>query len=68
MDVVLAMAILGFAILGILRPAVILRWAMRAHPEFVGEERALLLMVRLIGAAGLGIGIFLAVIVFRSVE
>jgi hypothetical protein len=64
--VLFAMAFFGFAILGIARPDVVLRWAKQAHPEFEGDEAPLLLIVRLIGAVGLCIALFFSILVVRS--
>ena len=60
------MAFLGFAILGMARPDVVLRWAKQAHPEFTGDDAPLLLIVRLIGAVGFGIAVYFSVLIFRS--
>jgi hypothetical protein len=65
-DVLFAMLFFGFAILGIARPDVILRWVKQARPEFAGDDAPLLLIVRLIGAVGFGVALFFFVIVVRS--
>ena len=65
-DVLFAMMMFGFAILGIVRPDVILRWVKQAHPEFAGDEAPLLLIIRLIGIGGFGVVLFFSVLIVRS--
>jgi hypothetical protein len=62
------MAFLGFAILGIARPDVILRWAKQAHPEFAGDDAPLLLIIRFVGAGVFGVALFISVIIIRSFQ
>lgn len=65
-DIVLAVSALSMALLGILRPVVIVRWAKQAHPELRENDETLLSITRLIGVGGLCIALFFLVIVIRS--
>jgi hypothetical protein len=65
-DVVIAALVLGVAVLAILRPVVIVRWAKRAHPDLREEDRKVLWIARLIGVGGLGVAVFFLVIIIRS--
>jgi hypothetical protein len=65
-DVVLAALVLGVAVLAILRPVVIVRWAKRAHPDLPEDDETILWIARLVGVGGLGVGLFFLVIVVRS--
>jgi hypothetical protein len=65
-DVLFALMMYGFVILGIVRPDVIVRWVRQLHPEYAGDEKPLLFIVRLVGWVGLGIVIFFSVIIVRS--
>jgi hypothetical protein len=64
--VVVLLLIVG--ILGIVRPRVILGWAKQAHPEIrVDDETPLLAIVRLIGAGGLIMAAYVAILVARAI-
>ncbi len=65
-DVVLAAVVLGGAVLAIFRPVVIVRWAKRAHPDLPEDDETILWIARLMGVGGLGVALFLLVIVVRS--
>jgi hypothetical protein len=65
-DVLFAMAMLGFAILSVVRPAVVLRWARRAHPQIAEDNEAALWIARLVGVAGFAVALFFFVIIVRS--
>ncbi len=65
-DVVLAALVLGVAVLAILRPVVIVRWAKRAHPDLPEDDETILWIARLVGVGGLGVGLFFLVIIVRS--
>jgi hypothetical protein len=65
-DVVLAASVLGGAVLAILRPVVIVRWAKRAHPDLPEDDERVLWIARLIGVGLLGIGGFILMIIVRS--
>ncbi len=56
----------GFAISGILRPVIILRWAKRAHPELAEDNQAALWTARLVGFVGFGVTVFYFIIIIRS--
>lgn len=56
----------GFAILGIVRPDIVLGRAKQAHPEYIGNDAPLLLIVRLIGIGGFGVVVFFSVLIVRS--
>jgi hypothetical protein len=65
-DVVLAALVLGVAVLAVLRPVVIVRWAKRAHPDLPEDDETILWIARLVGVGGLGVGLFFLVIIVRS--
>ena len=65
-DVILTGLALGGAVLAIVRPVVIVRWAKWAHPELPEDDETVLLIARIIGVGGLGLAVFLLVIVARS--
>ncbi len=65
-DVVLAALVLGVAVLAILRPVVIVRWAKRAHPDLPEDDETILWIARLVGVGGLGVAVFFLVIIVRS--
>ena len=65
-DVVLAALVLGVALLAILRPVVIVRWAKRAYPDLPEDDDMVLWIARLVGVGGLGVALFFMVIVVRS--
>jgi hypothetical protein len=59
-------AFLSVAILGIVRPVVIVGWAKHAHPGLMEDDEAALWIARLVGIGGLGVVIFFCVIIIRS--
>ena len=65
-DLLFAALMLGVAILAVLRPVVIVRWAKRAHPEIPEGDLRILWITRLIGMVGLGLAVLLSVIIIRS--
>jgi len=65
-DLLFAALMLGVAILAVLRPVVIVRWAKRAHPEILEGDLRILWITRLIGMVGLGLAVLLSVIIIRS--
>ncbi|MFZ1158326.1 MAG: hypothetical protein WAO10_11130 [Candidatus Sulfotelmatobacter sp.] len=65
-EVLFATMMFAFAILGIVRPDVVLRSVKQAHPEFAGDDAPLLLIVRLIGVGGFGVVVFFSVLIIRS--
>lgn len=65
-DVVFAALVLGVAVLAILRPVVIVRWAKRAHPNLPEDDETILWIARLVGVGGLGVAVFFLVIIVRS--
>lgn len=65
-DVVFASLVLGVAVLAILRPVVIVRWAKRAHPDLPEDDETILWIARLVGVGGLGVAVFFLVIIVRS--
>jgi hypothetical protein len=65
-DVVFAVLVLGVAVLAILRPVVIVRWAKRAHPDLPEDDETILWIARLVGVGGLGVAAFFLVIIVRS--
>jgi len=67
-DLIFAGVTTGVAILAIVRPVVILRWAKRAHPELGEDDKAALLVARLVGIGGLGVALFFLVIILRSLR
>lgn len=67
-DVVIAAFVLSVAVLAILRPVVIVRWAKRAHPDLPEDDGTTLWIARLIGVGGLGIAVFFWVIIIRSLS
>ena len=67
-DVLFALLFLGFSVMGIARPAIIADWAKMSHPEFTGDDRPLLITVRMIAIMGLILSIFFSVIIFRSLK
>jgi len=67
-DLFFAGALIGVAILGIVHPVVVLRWAKRAHPELCEDDKAALLVTRLVGVGGLGVAVFFLVVILRSLR
>lgn len=65
-DIIFGIAILSFAITGIVRPVIIVRWAKRAHPQLAEDDKIVLLTTRLIGAGGLCVAAFFWLIIIRS--
>jgi len=65
-DVLFAMLLLGGAVLAVLRPVVIVRWAKRAYPDLPEDDETILWIARLVGVGGLGVGLFFLVIIVRS--
>ena len=65
-DVVFPILMVGGALLAILRPVVIVRWAKRAHPDLPEDDERVLWIARLIGVGLLGIGGFILMIIVRS--
>ena len=65
-DVAFAALVLGVAVLAILRPVVIVRWAKRAHPDLPEDDETILWIARLVGVGGLGVAAFFLVIIVRS--
>ena len=68
LDVLFASAMMSVALLAIFRPVVVLRWAKRAHPALAEDDRAALLVARLVGVGGLGVALFFLVIILRSLR
>ena len=66
MDLLFAALALGLALLAILRPVVIVRWAQRAHPDLSEQNSQALWTTRFIGVSGLGVAIFYLLIIIRS--
>jgi hypothetical protein len=57
------------AVVAIVRPVVIVRWAKRAkraHPELSEDDESALWIARLVGIEGLGVTAFFWIIVIRS--
>ena len=67
-DIVLPAFVLGVAVVAILRPVVIVRWAKRAHPDLPEDDETVLWIARLIGVGGLVLGLFLLMIIARSLS
>jgi hypothetical protein len=65
-DVLFALAIFSGAITAVVRPRVVLEWAKHAHPQLDKNDKAALLVARLIGIVGLCMSILFVVIVARS--
>jgi hypothetical protein len=65
-DVILVALVLCVAVLAILRPVTILRWAKRAHPDLQEDDNRILWVARIVGLGGLGVAIAFLVIVVRS--
>ena len=65
-DVIFPILMVVGAVLAILRPVVIVRWAKRAHPDLVEDDERVLWIARLIGVGLLGIGGFILMIIVRS--
>lgn len=68
MNIACAASVLGVAVLAILCPDVVVRWAKRAHPDLSEDDRTTLWIARLVGVGGLGVGLFLLVIMIRSLS
>jgi hypothetical protein len=67
-DVVLVALVLCVAVLAILRPVTILRWAKRAHPDLQEDDNSVLWVARIVGLGGLGVAIAFLVIIVRSLS
>jgi hypothetical protein len=65
-DVFFAAMLLTVAIIAIVRPIIVVRWAKRAHPALAEDDQAVLWTARLVGIGGLGVTTFFVVIVIRS--
>jgi hypothetical protein len=65
-DVLFATVLLTIALIAIVRPVVIVRWARRAHPQLEEDDQSVLWIARLIGIGGLGVTAFFCIIIFRS--
>lgn len=65
-DVLFVLAFFGLGILGVMRPHVIIEWAKRAHPQLTVDDKAVLLLARLIGAGIFCFAVFFAMIILRS--
>ena len=65
-DAIFPVLMLVGAVLAILRPVVIVRWAKRAHPDLPEDDERVLWIARLIGVGILGIGGFILMIIVRS--
>lgn len=65
-EVLFATMMFGFAILGIVRPDIVVRWVKEAHPKFAGDDAPLLFIVRLIGVGGVGVVVFFSLLIVRS--
>jgi hypothetical protein len=65
-DIFFASVLLGYSVLAILRPVVILRWAKRAHPELPEDDETMWWIPRLIGVVGVGVAGFFLVMIVRS--
>jgi hypothetical protein len=65
-DLIFPILMVAGAVLAILRPVVIVRWAKRAHPDLVEDDERVLWIVRLIGVGLLAIGGFILMIIVRS--
>ena len=67
-DVVFPIFMVVGAVVAILRPVVVVRWATRAHPDLPDDDGRLLWIARLIGAGLLGVGGFILMIIVRSLS
>jgi len=65
-DVLFATVLLTVAVIAIVRPVVIVRWARRAHPQLEEDDQSVLWIARLVGIGGLGVTAFFCMIIFRS--
>jgi hypothetical protein len=65
-DVILVTLVLCVAVLAILRPVTILRWAKRAHPDLQEDDNRVLWVARIVGLGGLGVATAFLVIIVRS--
>ena len=65
-DVFVGTVLLTVAVLAIVRPVVIVRWARRAHPELSEDDQAALWIARLVGIGGLGVTALFWIIIIRS--
>ncbi len=65
-DVIFVALVLCVAVLAILRPVTILRWAKRAHPDLQEDDNRVLWVARIVGLCGLGVAIAFLVVIVRS--
>jgi uncharacterized membrane protein YidH (DUF202 family) len=65
-DIVFAACLISVAVLAILHPVVIVRWAKRAHPELREDDQTVLRIARFVGVGALGVAVFFLVIIVRS--
>ena len=64
-DVLFAAVLLTIAVIAIVRPVVIVRWARRAHPQLDEDDQSVLWIARLV-IGGLGVTAFFCTVIFRS--
>lgn len=57
-DIVFAAFLISVAVLAILRPVVIVRWAKRAHPDLREDDKTVLWIARLLGVVALCVAVF----------
>jgi len=67
-DVLFAVAMIAGALTAIIRPAVVVGWAKRAHPQLDEDDQAALWVAKLVGIGGLGVALFISLIIFRSFQ
>jgi hypothetical protein len=67
-DIVFAALLISVAVLAILRPVAIVRWAKRAHPDLPEDDETVLRIARLVGVGALGVAVFFLVIIVRSLS
>jgi hypothetical protein len=65
-DIVFAAFLNSVAVLAILRPVVVVRWAKRAHPDLRENDQTVLRIARFVGVGALGVAVFFLVIIVRS--
>jgi hypothetical protein len=61
------LSILGLSTLCIVRPAIAINWAKKAHPEYAGDGAEIVWVVKLIGIGGVFIGLYIVALVVRAV-
>jgi hypothetical protein len=57
---------LTVAVIAIVRPVVIVRWARQAHPQLEEDDPSFLWIARIVGIGGLGVTAFFCIIIFRT--